>query len=165
MENRWGKNGNSDRFSFLGGSKVTADHNYSHEIQRRLFLGRKAITNLDSLSKSRDITLPTEVCIVKAMIFPVVIQMWELDHKEGWVLKNWCCWTVVLEGPLDCKEIQPVNPKGNQPWILTGRTDNETEALILWPPDGKSQLIGKDLDAEKDWGQEEKGMTEDEMVR
>ena len=91
--------------------------------------------------------------------------MWELDHKEGWELKNWCLWTVVLEktleSPLDCKEIQPVHPKGNQPWIFIGRTD--AEAPILGPPDVKSQLTGKDLDTGKNWGQE-KGATEDEMV-
>ena len=95
--------------------------------------------------------------------------MWEQYHKEGWTLMNWCFWAVVLkktlESPLDCKEIQPVNPKGDQPWISTGRTDAETEAPILWPPDAKSQLTGKDPDAGKDWGQEEKGTTEDEMVR
>ena len=94
--------------------------------------------------------------------------MWELDHKEGWVLKNWCFWTVVLEktleSPLDSKEIKPVNLKGNQPWIFIGRTDAEAEAPKLRPPDEKSQLTGKDLDAGKDWGQEEKGPTEDEMV-
>ena len=94
--------------------------------------------------------------------------MWELDHKEGWALKNWCFWTVVLEktleSPLDCKEIQPVNPKGNQPWIFIGRTDAETEAPLLWPPDVKTWFIRKDPDAGKDWGQEEKGMTEDEIV-
>ena len=88
--------------------------------------------------------------------------MWELDHKEDWTLKNWCFWIVVLEkileSPLDCKEIKPVNPKGNQPWIFIGRTDAETEAPILWLPDAKSQLIGKDPDAEKAWGQEEKGV-------
>ena len=92
--------------------------------------------------------------------------MWELDHKEGWALKNWCFWTVVvdktLESPLDSKEIKPVNLKGNQPWIFIGRTD--AEALMLWLPDVKSQLIGKDLDAGKDWRQEENGTTEDEMV-
>ena len=93
--------------------------------------------------------------------------MWELDHKEGWVLKNWCFLTVMLktfESSLDHKEIKPVNPKGNQSWIFTGRTDAEVEALILWPPDAKSQHPGKDPDAGKDWRQEEKGMTEDEMV-
>ena len=94
------------------------------------------------------------------------VWMWELDNKKGWVRKNWCLWTVVLkktlENPLDCKEIKPVNPTGNQPWIFIGRTD--AEAQILWPPDIKSQLIGKDPDAGKDWRQEEKGITEDEMV-
>ena len=94
------------------------------------------------------------------------VWMWELDHKEDWALKNWCFWTAVLEktlqSPLDSKEIKPVNPKGNQPWIFTGRTD--AEALILWPPDAKNWLIGKDPDARKDWMQEEKGTTEDEMV-
>ena len=93
---------------------------------------------------------------------------WELDHKEGWVPKNWCFQIVllekILESPLDCKEIKPVNPKGNQPWIFTGRTDAEAEAPVLWPPDAKSQLNGKDPDAGKDWRQEDKGMTEDEVV-
>ena len=94
--------------------------------------------------------------------------MWELDHNKGWAPKNWCFWTVVLEktleSPLDWKEIKPVNPKGNKPWIFIGRTDAETEAPISWPSDVKSQLTGKDPDAGKDWGQEEKGTTEDEMV-
>ena len=96
------------------------------------------------------------------------VWMWELDHKEGWVPKNWCFWTVVLEktleSPLDYKEIQQVHPKGIQSWIFIGRTDAEAEAPILWPPDAKSRLTGKDPDAGKDWGQEEKGTTEDEMV-
>ena len=94
--------------------------------------------------------------------------MWELDYKGSWVLKNWCFWTVVLvktlESPLDCKEIQPVHPKGNPSWMFIGRTDAEAETPILWPPDAKNWLIGKDPDAGKDWRQEEKGMTEDEMV-
>ena len=96
------------------------------------------------------------------------VWMWELDHKESWALKNWWFWTVVLEetleSPLDCKEIQPVHPKGNQSWIFIGRTDSEAETPILWPPDVKTWLIGKDPDSGKDWGQEEKGATEDEMV-
>ena len=96
------------------------------------------------------------------------VWMWELDYKESWALKNWCFWTVVLEktleSPLDCKEIQSVHPKGNQSWIFIGRTDAEAETLILWPPDVKNWLIGKDPDAEKDWRQE-KGTTEDEMLR
>ena len=94
--------------------------------------------------------------------------MWELDYKESWVTKNWCFWTVVLEktleSPLDCKEIQPVRPKGNQSWIFTGRTDAEAETPILWPPDAKNWLTGKGSDAGKDWKQDEKGTTEDEMV-
>ena len=96
------------------------------------------------------------------------VWMWELDCEESWALKNWCFWTVVLEktleSPLDCKEIQPVHPKGDQSWVFTGRTDAEAETLILWPPDAKSWLIGKDPDAGRDWGQEEKGTTEDEMA-
>ena len=94
--------------------------------------------------------------------------MWELDYKEGWALKNWCFWTVVLEktleSPLDCKEIQPVHPTGDQSWVFIGRTDVEVETPILWPPDVKSWLIWKDPDAREDWGLEEKGTTEDEMV-
>ena len=94
--------------------------------------------------------------------------MWELDYKESWALKNWCFWTVVLEktleSPLDCKEIQLVHPKGDQYWMFIGRTVVEAETPILWPPDAKNWLIGEDPDAGKDWGQEEKGTTEDEMV-
>ena len=148
---------------------MTADGNCSHEIKRRLLLGRKFMTNLDNILKSRDITLPTKVRLVKATVFPVVMygcESW--DCKESWVQKNWCFWTVVLEktleSPLDCKEIQPANPKGNQSWIFVGRTDAEAETAVLWPPDVKSWLIWKDSDARKDWGQEEKGTTEDEMV-
>ena len=93
---------------------------------------------------------------------------WELNHKESWAPKNWCFWTVVLEktleSPLDCKEIQPVNPEGNQSWMFIGRTDVEAETTILWSPDVKNRLIGKDPDAGKDWKQEKKGTTEDEMV-
>ena len=95
------------------------------------------------------------------------IGMWELGYKESWVQKNWCFWTVVLEktleSPLDCKEIHSVHPKGDQSWVFIGRTDVEAETPILWPPDGKSWLIWEDPDAGKDWGQEEKGTTEDEM--
>ena len=96
------------------------------------------------------------------------VWMWELDYKESWVLKNWCFWTVVLgktlRSPLDCKEIQPVHPKGDQPWVFIGRTDVEAETPKLWPPDVKNWLVGKDPDAGRDWGQEEKGTTEDEMA-
>ena len=96
------------------------------------------------------------------------VWMWKLNCEESWAPKNWCFWTVVLEktleSPLDCKEIQPVHPKGDQSWVFFGRTDAEAETPILWPPDAKSWLIWKDSDAGRDWGQEEKGMTEDEMA-
>ena len=141
----------------------------SQEINRCLLLGRKTMTNLDNILKSRDITLPTNVCIIKAMVFPVVIYDCECRSiKKGWAPKNWCLPAVVLkktlDSPLDSKEIHPVNPKGDQSWEFIGRADTEAEAPILWSPDAKSQLIGKDPDAGKDWGQEEKGTTEDEMV-
>ena len=154
-------------FIFLG-SKITADGDCRHEIKRRLLLGRKATTNLDNVLKSRDITLLKKVHIVKAMGFPSGhVHMWELDHKEGWVLKNWCFRTVVLktlESPLDCKEIKLVSSKENQPWIFIGRTDAEAEASILWPPDAKNWLIGKDPDAGTDWKQKEKRTGKDEMA-
>ena len=154
-------------FIFFG-SKVTADGDCSHEIKRRLLLGRKVMTNLDSILKSRDITLSTNIYLVKAMVFSSsYVWMWELDNKASRALKNWCFWTVVLEktleNPLDCKEIQPVHPKGHQSWVFIGRTNVEPETPVLWPPDVKSWLIWKDPDARKDWGQE-KGTTEDEMV-
>ena len=130
-----GKCGNSVRFPFLG-SKINVYSDCSHKIKRHLLLGRKAMTNLESVLQSRDITLLTKVCLVKAMVFPVVMYgCWELGHKEGWAPKNWCIWTVVqektLESTLDNKEIKPVNPKGNQPWIFTGRTGAESKAPIL----------------------------------
>ena len=117
-------------FIYLG-SKITTDGDCSHEIKRRLLLGRKVTTNLDSILKSRDITLPTQVHLVKAMVFPVVMYGCESWAKESWAQKNWCFWTVVLEktleSPLDCKEIQPVHPKGDQSWVFIGRTDAEAE--------------------------------------
>ena len=155
-------------FSILG-SKITTDGDYSHEIKRHLLLGRKVMTSVDSILKSRDITLPTKVHLVKVMVYSSShVWMWELDYEQSWVHKNWCFWTVVLDKTLKsllgCKEIQPVHPKGNQPWILIGRTDVKAETPILWPPDVKSWLTWKDPDAGRDWGQEEKGTTEDEMV-
>ena len=150
----------------LGGSKTSADGDCSHEIKRCLLLGRKVMSTLNSIFKSRDIALLTKVRLVKAMVFPVV--MWELNCEEGWAPKNWCFWTVVLEktlkGPLDCKEIQPVHSEGGQPWDFFGSNDAKAEAPVLWTPHVKSWLIGKDSDAGRDWGQEEKGMTEDEMA-
>ena len=127
------------------------------------------MTSLDSVSKSRDITLLTKVHIVKSMVFPAVMYRCEnWTFKEGRVLKNGCFWTVglekTLESLLDCKEIKSVHPKGNQLWVFIGRTDAEAEALILWLPDVKYWLIGKDLDAGKNFSQKEKGMTEYEMV-
>ena len=128
------------------------------------------MTNLDSILKNRDHHFADKGPYSQSYGFSSShAQMWELDHKESWAPKNWCFWTVVLEktlkSPLDCKEIQPVNPKGNQSWIFIGKTDGEAEVPILWPPDAKSWLIGKDPDAGKDWKQEEKWVTEDEMVR
>ena len=169
MANRWGNNGNSNRFYFLG----LQNHcrwwlQHSHKIKRWLFLGRIAVMNLDNVLKSRDITLLKKIHIVKAMVFPLVMygcKSWTIKKAEHQRLDDFelWCWKT-LESPLDCKEIWPVHPKGNQSWIFIGRTDAEAEALILWTPDMKSQLIGKDPDAGKDWGQEEKGTTEDEMV-
>ena len=152
----------------LLGSRITVDGDCSHEIKRCLLLGRKVLTNLDSIFKSRDITLPTKVCIVKAMVLPAVMYGCENWTTKKAVLTNWCFQTVVLEETLenllDCK-IKSVHPKGNQSWIFIGRTDAEAETPRLWPPDVKSQLTGKDPDAGKDWGQKEKGAAEDEMVR
>ena len=150
-------------------SKITADGNCSHEIKRCFLLGRKATTSLDGILKSRDITLPTKVHLVKAMVFfSGHVWMWELDYKDSWALENWSFWTVVLEktlkSSLDFKEIKPVNPEGNQSQIFIGRTDAEAETLTLWPPDVKNWLIGKDPDAGKDWRWEEKGTTEDVMI-
>ena len=158
MVSNWEKNGNTDRFSFLKLLNHCRQCDSSHKIKRCLLLGIKAITNLDRILKSRDITLSQKVHIVKAMVFPVLMYgwMWELDYKE-----SWCFWTVVLEktleSPLDCKKNKPVNPKGNQSWIFIGRTDAEAETSILWPPFSKNWLIGKDPDAGKDWRQEDKG--------
>ena len=154
MANRWGNSEKVTDFIFLG-SRITEDSDCSHEIKRLLLLERKAMMNLDSILKSRDITLLAEVCIVETVGFPVAMYEWELDHKEGWAPKNWCfelwCLRRLLRVILDCKEIKPVNPKGNQFWIFIGRTDVKTEAWILYPPDVKSQLIGKDPAAGKDW--------------
>ena len=151
----------------LGGSKITADRDCSHEIKRCLLLGRKVMTNLDSIFKSRDIILPTKVHLVKALVFPGVMygcEGWTVKKAEHWRIDAFELWCWSLESLLDCKEIQPVHPKGDLSWFCTGRTDVEVETPILWPPGAKSWLFWKDPDAGKDWGQEEKGMTEDEMV-
>ena len=149
MPNRWENNGNSERLYFLGLQNLTADGDCSCEIKRCLLLGRQAMTNLDSILKSKDINLLTEVCLVKTMVFPVVMygcESWTVKKAECrriGAFKLWCWRT--LESPLDCKEIQPVIPKGNQSWIVTGRTDAEAETLILWPPDVKNWHIGKEF--------------------
>ena len=153
MANRWGNNGNSDRFYFSGlQNHFSGD--CSHEIKRRLLLGKKVMTNLDSIFKSRDITLLTKVRLVKAMVFPSShVWMWELDSKESWAPKNWCFWTVVLEktleSPLDCKGIQAVHPKGDQSWVFIGRTDVEAETPVfghlMWRADSfeNTLMLGK----------------------
>ena len=138
-------------------------------ILKDVALWKKIYEHLDSILKSRDTTLPTKVHLLKFMVFPVVMY-----GCESWTIKKAECQRMMLlsygvgedsVNPLDCKEIQPVHPKGNQYWLFIGRTDVQPETLILWPPDAKNWLSGKDPDAGKDWRQEEKGMTEDEMLR
>ena len=142
-------------FIFLN-FKITADDDCSHEIKRRLLLGRKAMTNLESILKSRDITLPTKICLVNGVVFPVVMygcESWIIKKAEHWRIDAFELWVLekTLESPLDFKEIQQVSPKGNQCWIFVGRTDVEAEAPVLWSPDVKNWLIRKDPDAGKDW--------------
>ena len=160
MANRRGKRGSRDNFLFLG-SKTAVDDDSSHEIRRQLLLGRKAMTNLDSVLKSRDITLPTKVHIVKAMVFSVVKY-----SCESWTMKKaanrrieafelWCC-RRLMRVPWTARRSNQVNLKGNQPWILTGRTDCEAEAPVFWSPNVGSWVIGKVYDAGKYWGQKEK---------
>ena len=152
---------------FLGASKISADGDCSHEIKRRFLFGRKVMANLDSILKSRDITFPTKVHLVKAMAFPMVMyrcKSWTIKKAEHQRIDAFelCCWRRLLS-PLDYKEIQPVHPNGNQSWILIGRTHVEIETLILWLPDGKNWPTGKHPVAGKDWRQE-KGAPEDKMV-
>ena len=152
-------------FIFLG-SKITADGDYSHEMIRCLLLGKKAMTNLEQhIKKQRHYFANKDPSSQSYGFSSSHIWMWNLDHKESWMPKNWCLRTVVLEktleSPLDCKEIKPIHPKGNLSWIFIGRTDPEAETPILWSPNVKNWLIGKDPDAGKDWRWEEKGTTED----
>ena len=158
-------------FIFLG-AKITVDSDCRHEIKRTcsFLLGRETMTNLDNILKSRDITLLTKVHLVKAIGFLVVMygcESWTIKKAERQIIEGF--WTVmlkkILESLLDCKEIQPVHPKGNSSWIFIDRTDAEAEAPILWPPDVKSLLIGKDPVAGKDWKQKRKRVAEDEKVR
>ena len=168
MANKWGNNGNSDRLYFWGlqnlcrwwqqpwNKKTLAPWKKSYNQPRhRIKKQKHYFANKGPSSQSYD-------------FFSSHMWMWELDHKESWAPKNWWFWTVVLEkileSPLDCKEIQPVHPKGNHPWIFIGRTTAKAETPILWPPDVKNWLIWKDPDAGKDWRQEEKGITKDQMV-
>ena len=150
--------------SVILGSKITADGDCSHEIKRRLLLGRKTMTNPDSILKSRDITLPTMVHLVKAMVFPVVMygcKSWTIkkaEHQRIDAFELWC-WRRLLRVPWSARRSQPVHLKGDQSWIFIGRTDAEAETPILWPPDANWHT-GKDLNAGKDWTQEEKGTGE-----
>ena len=150
--------------SFLSGSKITADGACRHEIKRCLLLGRKGMTNLDSILH-RNYFAKKGPSSQSYSFSSSHIRMWELDYKKSWAQNNWCFWTVVLEktfeSPLTCKETKPVNPKGNQSWVFIGRMNAEAETPVLWPPDVKNWLIGKNPDAGKDWKQGVKGTTED----
>ena len=149
------------------GSKITAGGDCSHE-SKMLLLARKVDQPRQHIKKQRYFFANKGPSSPGDGFSRSHVWMWDLDYKESWA-PRWCFWTVVLEktleSPLDCKDIQPVHPQGNQSWIFIGRTDAEAETPILWPPDAKNWLIGKDPDAGKDWRQEEKGRTEDEMVR
>ena len=168
MANRWGNNANSDRLFFLG-LQNHCRGDCSHEIKRHLLLGGKKGYNKprQHIKKQIHYFVNKSLSSQGYGFSSSHIWMWELDYKESWVPKNWCFWTVVLkktvESPLDCKEIQPVHPKGSQSWLFTGRMDAEAEIPILWLPD-ENWSIGKDPNAGKDWRWEEKGMTEDKMV-
>ena len=167
MENRWGNNGNSERLFFWAPKSL------------QMVTAAMKLKDAYSLEKSYD--QPRQHIIKQRHYFANKgpssqgygfssshVWMWELDYKESWVQENWYFWTVVLEktleSPLDCKEIQPVHPKGNQLWMFIGRTDVEAETPIPWSPDVKNWLIWKDPDAGKDWRQKEKGKIDDEMV-
>ena len=153
----------------FGASKVTADGDWNHEIKRSLLFGWKTVTNLDSILKSKDITLPTKVSLVKAMVFPVVVyrcESWtikKVEHPRIEAFELWS-WKKLLRVPWTTRRSNQSILKGNHSWIFIGRTDVEAETPILWLPDAKNSLTGKDSDAGKDWRQEEKRITEDEMV-
>ena len=160
MRNRWVNSGKSVRLYFLG-SKITADADCSCEFKKCLLLGRKAITNLVIILKSRHYFANKGPSSQSHGFSSSHVWMWEVDYKESWAPKNYCFWTVVLEktleSPLDSKEIQPVHPKGDQFWVFIGRTDVAAETPILWAPDAKSWLIWKDSDAGQDWRWEKRG--------
>ena len=166
MANKWGNSENVANFIFLG-FKIIADGDSSHEIKRCLLLGRKLITNLDSIVKRKTLLCHKGLSSQGYGFSSGRVWMWELDYKESWGPKNWCFWIVVLEktpeSPLDYKEIQSVHSK-DQPWVLFWRNDAKAETPVLWPPHAKSWLIGKDPDPGKDWWQEEKRTTGDETA-
>jgi len=166
MANRWGNTETVTEF-ILGGFKITADSDCSHEMKRCLLLGRKVMTNLDSISKSRDYFANEGPSHQGYGFSRIHLWMCQLDYNESWVPKNWCFWTVVfaktLESPLDCKEIQPVHPKWNQSWIFTRRTDVEAETPIIWHLMPRNDSFEKTLMLGNTEGRR-KGMTEDEMV-
>ena len=150
--------------------KITVDSDYSHEIKRLLLLGRKAMRKpRQHIKKKRHHFANKGLYSQKYGFYRSHVWVWQLDHKEGWALKNWCFQTVVLEmtleSPLDSKDIKPVNPKGNQLWILVERTGAKAEAPVVWPADVKSWLIEIDSDVGKDWRQRRRGVAEDDMVR
>jgi len=153
----------------FGGPRITADGDCSHKIKRCFLLRRKVMTNLDSILKSRDINLPTKVCLVKAMVFPVVMygcESWSIkkaEHQRIDAFELWC-WKRLLKVPWTVRRSNQSYPKRDQSWIFIGRTDFEAETPILWPHNGKNWLIWKDPDAGKYWRQEEKGTTEDEII-
>ena len=169
MANRWVNSGNSDRLYFVAvGWKITAYGDCKHEIKRCFLLGRKVMANLDSILKIRDIALPTKVRLVKAMVFPLVMygcESWTVKKAECQrinAFELWC-WRRLLRFLWTARRSNH-HPKGNLFWIFIWMNDAEAETPILWPPDEKKQLIGKDPSSGKDWGWKEKGMPEDEMV-
>ena len=167
MANRWGNNGNSDRFYFRGAPKSVQVVIVAMILKDTYSLEGKFYSPRQYIKKQRHYFTSKSLSSQIYGLFSSHVWMWELEYKESWSPNNWCFWTVVLktlERPLDCKEIPPVHPKGNQSWIVIGKTDAEAEIPKLWPPDAKNWYIWKDPDTGKDWGQEEKEMTEDEMV-
>ena len=166
MGNRWGKSGNSG-WLYFSGLQNHCRWWLQPWNEKTLVLWKKSYDQARQHIKNQRHYFASKAHLIKAMVFPVVMYVWELNYKESWAPKHWFFWTVVLEktleSPLICKKIQPVHPKGNQSWIFFGRTDAEAETPKLWPPDAKNWLIWKDPDAGKDWRQKEKGMTEEEM--
>ena len=168
MANRWGNNGNSESLYFGGAPKSLQMVTAAMKLKASCSLKKSYDQPKQHIKKQRHDFADKGLSSQSYGFSNSHVWMWELDCKESWVLKNWCFWTVVLEktleSPLDCKEIQLVHPKGDQFWEFIGRTDAEAETPILWPPDAKNWLTRKNPDAGKDWRQEEKGSTGDEMI-